>query len=441
MKRQISLKLFVTLAFLSLAVILVIGYSFLSAHYYRLGMGTIMANNMEKAAHDYIERVPSTQRNKANHFKSYIVAHNWHHLPLELQKAFGTPPAEPGFSVKEKGQHWFKPYDVIYFLYMYRNNSETLYVSFQGTKAKIPPVIERMATQSKKMLLAISASIAGVLGIIILILLRHVSKPVSALRQWARSLGPDNLHEQPPDFSYPELNEMAELIRTSLSSVQDSLEREHSFLRYASHELRTPIAIIRNNVELLHKLENQTDRTAQRLQVVDRIDRAGLTMQHLTETLLWLSRNEVASLPCRQFELDALLQKLVRELIYLLNRRNIKLELKTDPYTAFLPEVPTQIVLGNLVRNAFQHSFEGCITIHQQSHRVVISNPQAPASSSQQDLGFGLGLQLTAKLCAKLGWCYQEQSVGQHHTTTLTLNSTGSGSESAPDADRTLPAQ
>lgn len=422
MKRQVSLKLFVTFAFLALAVVLVIGYSFLSAHYYRLGMGTIMANNMEKAAQNYLEQVPPGQRNQADHFREYNIVSDWKHLPVELREAFATPPSKPGFTVKEGEKRWLKPHDVIYFLYLYRANNHTLFVSFQATKATVPPVIERMVTQSRKMLLAISASIAGVLGIIIVLLLRRVSKPVNALRQWARSLGSENLDQQPPDFSYPELNEMAELIRTSLSSVQESLEREQSFLRHASHELRTPIAIVRNNVEILHKLEKQPDRVEQRLKVVDRIDRAGLTMQHLTETLLWLSRDGADSLACRQLALNSLLEEIVGETKYLLNKRDITLELKTTQCTIFQPEVPTRIVLGNLIRNAFQHSDEGCITIRQQGNTVIISNPQAPAGSTQNDLGFGLGLQLTTKLCARLGWHYHNESAGQLYTTTLTLN-------------------
>ena len=38
MKRRISLKLFVTLSFLSMGIVLVLGYSLLSAHYFVLGM-------------------------------------------------------------------------------------------------------------------------------------------------------------------------------------------------------------------------------------------------------------------------------------------------------------------------------------------------------------------------------------------------------------------
>lgn len=422
MKRQISLKLFITLAFLSLAVVLVIGYSFLSAHYYKLGMITITANDMEMAAQAYIEEVPFAKRDKLNNFRGFKIARSWSQLPDNVQRSFWGPPTEPGFSIGEEGQHWLRSPDLIHFLYMYRNSDETLFVNLQVSKATIPALIDRYIAESRKMLLVISTSIAGLLGGAILLIMRRVSRPVSALREWTSSLDSDNLSQTPPDFSYPELNELAGLVRTSLSSVQESLEREHNFLRHASHELRTPIAIVRNNVELLHKLENQPERTSLHRQAVDRIDRAGHTMQHLTETLLWLSKKEVESLPCKQLELELLLKELVAEMKYLLSRRNVDLQMNTSPCTVILPEFPARIVLGNLIRNAFVYSWEGCITIQQDGNRIVISNPQPPADRDHNRLGFGLGLQLTSQLSDKLGWKYTDDSTGQMHTAAITLS-------------------
>lgn len=421
MRQRISLKLFVTLAFLLLAVVLVIGYSLLSAHYYHKGMDSITASNMEEAARSYVNSVPAAKRQKLDRFRGYLVARSWDQMPLDLQTTFVVPPSEPGFSIKGKNSHWFKPPDVMYFVFRYQDGNETLFLCRRGSRATAPPLIGRNAADSRNMLLAISVSIAGVLAVTILLLLRRVSGPVTALGQWARSLDSNNLSQPPPDFSYPELNELAGLIRSSLSSVQESLDHEHSFLRHASHELRTPIAIIRNNVELLHKLENtrEPERTLHQAKVIERIDRAGLNMQHLTETLLWLGRNEGEVLAGKQLQLDSVLLQLVEEMMYLLSKKEVELKIETTPCTVFLPEVPTRIVLANLIRNAFQHTWEGRITIHQQGNRVVISNPQAPADSEQQDLGFGLGLQLTSQLTKKLGWIYADESVPSTHRASI----------------------
>ena len=412
MKYQISLKMFVTLAFLLLAVVLVTGYSLLSAHYYRMGMDSITASNMEEAARSYVKLVSPAKRIQFENFRGYRIANNWNHVPIDLQNAFGAAPPEPGFSIKVEKDNWFTHPAFVYFVYRYQDENGTLFVTRRGTRATAPPLIGRNRAESRKLLLGISASIIGLLGITILLLLRSVSRPAASLGQWARSLNTDNLKESPPDFSYPELNDLAQLIRISLSSVQESLDREHSFLRHASHELRTPITIIRNNIELYNKIKESNDPkwSVQQEKVMDRINRASLNMQYLTETLLWLSRQEMQTLPCKQLELDRLLEELVEEMRCLLDRKDVELKIETNPCSVVLPEFPTRIVLGNLIRNAFQHTRKGCITIHQQANQIVICNPQTPVDKGQDELGFGLGLKLTTQLTQKLHWKYVDES-------------------------------
>jgi signal transduction histidine kinase len=145
------------------------------------------------------------------------------------------------------------------------------------------------------------------------------------------------------------------LIQTSLCSVQQSFEREHRFLRHTSHELRTPISIIRNNIELAHKIKNSSDHdwSTKLVQIIDRIDRASLNMQHLTETLLWLSRDALEPLPEQKIDLDPLIRQLADEMRYLLSSKAVELELSTEHCKVTLPEIAARIVLGNLIRNAF----------------------------------------------------------------------------------------
>jgi len=205
--------------------------------------------------------------------------------------------------------------------------------------------------------------------------------------------------------------------------VQESLDREHRFLRHASHELRTPIAVVRNNVELLHKIKESvnTEKNPQLEKAVDRIDRAGLNMQYLTETLLWLSRKETESLPDKEFELDRMLEELVEEMQYLLDRKDVELNVETNVHIVCLPEYPVRIVLGNLIRNALQHTWEGTISIRQRGYRVDIFNSQTPGDVEQEDLGFGLGLQLTDQLTRKLGWKYKDSSTRYRHQVSIIL--------------------
>jgi signal transduction histidine kinase len=266
----------------------------------------------------------------------------------------------------------------------------------------------------------ISAAIALALLLIIWFFLSRISRPISRLVVWTRSLNPLSLRAQPPDFAYPELNQLAKLIRNSLSSVQDSLDREHLFLRHTSHELRTPIAVIRNSVELLQKLQSRAEhQNEQQQQVIERIDRSSATMKHLTETLLWLSRDNVDSLPTNEVSLDTLVAQLTAEMKYLLKEKPVEVALDTQPCRIQLPEMVARIVLGNLIRNAFQYTWEGRIKIRQQGAVVEIVNPLTEKASAE-DLGLGLGLKLTEQLCDKLHWNYVNAS--QHNERSATIN-------------------
>ncbi len=417
MKRRISLRLLIILAFLLLSVVLVVGYSFLSAHYFMRGTDSGMSGNLEQIVRNYVRLVPAEERNRANDFDGVRISRNWNQMSDDVRAAFKQPPTELGVLYKHKESKWFKGPDVIYFAISFDVGGEIYYVSQLGTRELAPAIIGQNAADSLRLLLLVSCSIVVSLAVILWLLVRHVSEPVSALGKWARDLNAENLTEPLPDFSYPELSELAVLIRSSLTSVQESLEREHRFLRYASHELRTPIAVIRSNTELMKKLKEQSGKGREKdeVKVIERLDRAGRNMQHLTETLLWLSFDNVDSLPRERIQLDSLLKELVEEMQYLLMGKNIQISLSTEPATVFQPETPLRIVLGNLVRNAFQYTTEGKVSLEQRRDQVIITNEQTYAGTDEHELGFGFGLQMTSQLSEKLDWYYSNDKGPKGH--------------------------
>jgi signal transduction histidine kinase len=250
--------------------------------------------------------------------------------------------------------------------------------------------------------------------ILLLLIMRSVTNPVESLQNWARSLTPDRLNKPVPKFRYSELNSLAEIVRDNLLSVHQAMAREQDFLRHASHELRTPISTVRSNVELLKKLKPERDE--KETNIIDRLERASATMNNLTETLLWLSRDDSSSLPEQTLSLDQLISHLVQELHYLLQAKPVKVHVQTQPSSLKLPTDAVQIVLVNLLRNAFQHTQAGEVWIKQQDNRVSIINRNDTEISSESDeLGFGLGLDLTRKLTERFGWSYQNSATPYGH--------------------------
>ncbi|SON48939.1 Sensor histidine kinase (fragment) [Vibrio tapetis subsp. tapetis] len=179
------------------------------------------------------------------------------------------------------------------------------------------------------------------------------------------------------------------------------IEREQRFLSHASHELRTPIAIIRANMEILERItlpENS-------LGPMGRIDRASTNMQQITETMLWLVRkSETPPNQCK-VSLVVMLDNIIDELQYLIQGEDVSVSINySHAPTLQLPETPFRIVVGNLIRNAFQYTHSGQITINFEFSVIEIKNVNTQELDAQFKDSFGLGHDLTEKICKKLNW-------------------------------------
>lgn len=422
MRFALSLRLFLWLTFLLLTLTLVVGYSMLSADYFIRGMDNITARQMERAAQNYLTETPSDQRREPELVFGYTIFPKWQQVPERIREQLNTTDMKPDQFVKLVNTKEDGSKHSIDFLFHYNRDGDNVYVTHRVSPDTVSTMLRKNSQANREKLLLISIAAAMVLSLIIWLLLRRISQPVSRLVNWTSALGPGSLKADPPDFTYPELNNLAQLIRKSLSSVQESLDREHRFLRHTSHELRTPISTFRNNVELLRKLQsNNQHLSEQEAQVIDRLDRSSLTMKHLTETLLWLSRDSAQAPPTHEVALHELIVQLTREIEYLLQDKPVEVVLDTDPCTLLLPETVVRIVAGNLIRNAFQHTWKGTVTVRQRGATLEIRNPHEPTPDNE-DLGFGLGLKLTEQLCEKLSWPYSNTAQGNVRCATVTFN-------------------
>jgi signal transduction histidine kinase len=230
---------------------------------------------------------------------------------------------------------------------------------------------------------------------------RRINHYTQKLADWADRLSLENIQQPVPDFRFLELNSIAEQLRTAFDRIAGLLDREHQFVRHASHELRTPIAIIRANMELLQRVGIPTTLRCP----MERINRASQNMQQLTETLLWLSRENDTPPSISSVDPARLLDDISEELAYLLQGKEVELQRDYPEARSAhtLPMVPLRIVLANLLRNAFQFTERGTITLTVTSQSIVIRN-KSEYLAEDSDSSFGLGLMLVQKICDRLGW-------------------------------------
>jgi signal transduction histidine kinase len=194
--------------------------------------------------------------------------------------------------------------------------------------------------------------------------------PVDAMRREVDSITAGELDRRVPDP--PGDDEIARLAAT-MNRMLDRLEadqaRQHRFVSDASHELRSPVAAIRQHAELALRYPDQTDlptlagvahqesirlqRIVEDLLLLSRIDEGSLTMRHEPVDLDDLVQDEAARLratPSLQVTFDRVdpaqvegdrsrLERLVRNLgenAARHARAAVALELRRDDGTAIL---------------------------------------------------------------------------------------------------------
>ncbi|MBB1445157.1 HAMP domain-containing sensor histidine kinase [Pseudoalteromonas sp. SG43-3] len=415
MKIRPSLRLYFFATMVLLSSLMAIGFSFLSVNYFIDGLDRGLNGVMHA-----LSQSTEVKNGEPAEMIGFKIASRWEDMPSEIQQRF-TKPTEIGVLQKSKVKPSFfsMPEDLYFVAYFQNPAGEPRYVS------RIMLEKERLKKQSspdKPIKKLAWIALTGVTAIalftfFLFMVMKKIAKPVESLRGWAKSLNQKNLQNTPPDFTYNELNTLATLIRSSLLSAHDSLEREQRFLSYASHELRTPISVIRSNVELLNRLSEKAPLSDKQHLTLQRIERAGLTMSDLTETLLWLSRNDDQQSAPEPVNLAEKITTLSNELDYLLNSKQVDVLINTDNQNTTINTEATacHIVLTNLIRNAYQHTQQGQVRITQQDSRVIIVNSSAqtdtPHSANNTNkpanIGYGLGLELSEKIIKRHGWVYE----------------------------------
>ena len=262
-----------------------------------------------------------------------------------------------------------------------------------------------------------------------LVLSRRIGQPVRRLAHWADNLSLESL-DQTPDFRFRELNLVAARLRDAFRRIATGVENEKRFLQHASHELRTPLSVMSGNLELLDKLVERQHRCEAEREAFDRLNRAITNMRQLTETLLWLSRPSEKLPKAEPAELHALMHSLVEENRYLLDSKPVEIVVTGKSSRIHVPSTPCRIVLANLIRNAFQYTRSGRVSIDIAHERITIDNENAAdveeeAPGEEDEFGFGLGLRLVDDICRRLGWGYESSPRGDGRSTTVRFHTSG----------------
>lgn len=203
-------------------------------------------------------------------------------------------------------------------------------------------------------------------------LARKSLAPVSAMATQARGMGAANLHNRlVVSNERDELGQLALTFNQLLERLETSFEQQRRFMADASHELRTPVAILRGETEVTLSQAERTPGEYRETLAILRDESQRLA--HIIEDLFTLTRADAGQYPLtlRDAYLDEIAAEALLRARSLALGKNITLTSAIEPDLAIrADEALLGRMLLNLLDNAIKYSPPGSTVCLACSRRV-----------------------------------------------------------------------
>ena len=273
---------------------------------------------------------------------------------------------------------------------------------------------ERVEKKIYALLALCLAAACGIAALLARVTTGRVLRPLTAL---ARAVRADRLADAPELLERrDEVGALARVFAERAEALRDALDREQLFTGDVSHELRTPLAVVRGAAEVL-ALQPPAGEAARA--ALERIDRTAREATGRITALLLLSRAP-ERIAAPRIELRELCERELRRCEPLLVGVPVELRFEGEErvYVHAAPEL-VEMAVGNLLRNASQHTREGFIALRLDKTGLSVTDtgpglpPHVaarlferlePAVAPRDGRGAGMGLAIVKRIVDHLGW-------------------------------------
>ena len=208
-----------------------------------------------------------------------------------------------------------------------------------------------------------------------------------------------------------EFDQLNKTLQEMIEKMQTDFVNLREFTENASHEIQTPLAIIRSKLEMMLNDPALSSSQHQQLhEIFETVNR----LSRMNETLLLLSKIEN-----RQFieksDLDfrSLIESRLADLEELIEMKRITLSLNlASPFVVSIHPMLADVLINNLLSNALKHNCtNGEILITTEYNKIVFSNTGVPLTIDPKNIfkrfvkqgnpasSNGLGLAIADEIC------------------------------------------
>lgn len=227
-------------------------------------------------------------------------------------------------------------------------------------------------------------------------------------------------------------------LNAALTKMTDKIHidylQQKEFTENASHEMQTPLAVIKANLTQLMQSTTLSESDMNNLQTIENTTKK---IASLNKALILLSKIENNQFKENELiPINKIINKVVNNFADLIEVKNIKLKLNLkDELQITINPTLAEILLSNLVQNAIRHNVNGgIINIDLMQNKLIISNSGEALTINSNELftrfkkndaskdSLGLGLAIVKSICNIYQLNIDYSYSNQLHT--FTLNST-----------------
>ncbi|MFL6604140.1 MAG: ATP-binding protein [Steroidobacteraceae bacterium] len=290
--------------------------------------------------------------------------------------------------------------------------------------------LEAQTQQARRRLLWQAALLVPLTIIAIIVLTVAVGRPLRQLDRAISELGEGTFSNQIAVAGPHDLERLGGQLEWLRQRLLDLAHDRNRFLRHMSHELKTPLANIREGTELLMDGAVGELDSNQR-EVAGILRENGIKLQRMIENLLSFSAWQTSSvgLEATQFRLRPVVKQVLENQQLTLLSQRVRLDVRIEDVTLIADRSKVRLILENLVSNAVKYSPKGG-TIHLRARTtgelleldVADSGPGIPledrahvfeafytgrASKSSAVKGTGIGLSVVLEFVSAHGGTVQ----------------------------------
>jgi two-component system, NtrC family, sensor histidine kinase GlrK len=290
--------------------------------------------------------------------------------------------------------------------------------------------LEAQTQQARRRLLWQAALLVPLTIIAIIVLTVAVGRPLRQLDRAISELGEGTFSNQIAVAGPHDLERLGGQLEWLRQRLLDLAHERNRFLRHMSHELKTPLANIREGTELLMDGAVGELDSNQR-EVAGILRENGIKLQRMIENLLSFSAWQTSSigLEATQFRLRPVVKQVLENQQLTLLSQRVRLDVRIEDVTLIADRSKVRLILENLVSNAVKYSPKGG-TIHLRARTagelleldVADSGPGIPvedrahvfeafytgrASKSSAVKGTGIGLSVVLEFVSAHGGTVQ----------------------------------